>query len=181
VLRLGQFAFPVLLFGASTVLAAGPMAPSEIQATFFIGQPFTATTPSSTKFKMTFTPDEKMTREPLAQHGDKSASAWKLNPKGFCTTWSHSKSNCFTIVPSREIKWSAKTRQFGAICTTPGNLCLYGTACWGWELSHIKQAQRLIKSAGKNGCIELKRELFAYPNLRSGKIRGFVLACSGGK
>jgi hypothetical protein len=23
------------------------------------------------------------------------------------------------------------SRQFGAICTTPGNLCLYGTAWWG--------------------------------------------------
>jgi hypothetical protein len=50
VLRLGAFGFPVLLFGASTVFAAGPMAPSEIQATFFIGQPFTATTPSTQHF-----------------------------------------------------------------------------------------------------------------------------------
>ena len=107
-LRLGQFGFPVLLFGASTFLAAGPMAPSEIQATFFTGQPFTATTPSGTKFKMTFTPDGKMTREPLAQRGNKSTGMWKLNAKGFCTTWSYSKSNCFTIVPSGENKWSVQ-------------------------------------------------------------------------
>jgi hypothetical protein len=105
VLRLGAFAFPVLLFGASTVFAAGPMAPSEVQATFFTGQPFTATTPSGTKFKMTFTPDGKMSREPLEQRGNTSTGTWKLNAKGFCTTWSHSKSSCFTIVPSAENKW----------------------------------------------------------------------------
>ena len=31
-----------------------------------------------------------------------------------------------------------KTHQFGAICTTPGNLCLYGTAWWGWEDSNFQ-------------------------------------------
>jgi len=84
------------------------MAPNEIQATFFTGQPFTATSPSGTKFTMTFTPDGKMTREPVAQTGNKSIGTWRLNAKGFCTTWSHSKSNCFTIVPSGENKWSVQ-------------------------------------------------------------------------
>jgi hypothetical protein len=28
-------------------------------------------------------------------------------------------------------KSRTKTQKFGAICTTPGNLCLYGTAWWG--------------------------------------------------
>ena len=102
---LRPFAFAVILFGASAALAAEPMAPSEIQATFFTRQPFTATTPSGTKFKMTFTPDGKMIHEPLAQPGNKSTGAWKLNVKGFCTTWSHAKSNCFTIVPGGENKW----------------------------------------------------------------------------
>jgi hypothetical protein len=31
-----------------------------------------------------------------------------------------------------------KTHQFGAICRTPGNLCLYGTAWWGWEDSNFQ-------------------------------------------
>jgi hypothetical protein len=66
------------------------MAPTEIQKAFFTGQAFTATTPSGTKFKMTFTPDGKMTREPLAQRGNKSTGTWKLNAKGFCTTWGRS-------------------------------------------------------------------------------------------
>jgi hypothetical protein len=108
VLHLGRFAFAVALFAAGAALAAEPMAPSDIQATFFTGQPFTATTPSGTKFKMTFTPDGKMSREPLEQRGNTSTGTWKLNAKGFCTAWSHSKSNCFTIVPSGENKWSVQ-------------------------------------------------------------------------
>ena len=107
-LRATSLAFAVILFGTSAVLAGEPLAPSEIQTTFFTGQAFTATTPSGTKFKMTFTPDGKMTREPLAQRGNKSTGTWKLNAKGFCTTWSHSKSNCFTIVPGGENKWSVQ-------------------------------------------------------------------------
>ena len=107
-LRVGLFAFAVVLFGASAVIAAEPMAPSEIQATFFTGQPFTATTLSGTKFKMIFTPDGKMTRELFEQSANKTTGTWKLNAKGFCTTWSRSKSNCFTIVPSGEDKWSVQ-------------------------------------------------------------------------
>jgi hypothetical protein len=108
VLRLGRFAFGVTLFAASAALAAEPMTPSEIQANFFTGQPFTATSPSGTKFKMTFTPGGKMIREPLEQSGNTSIGTWKLNAKGFCTTWSHSKPNCFTVVPSGENKWSVQ-------------------------------------------------------------------------
>jgi hypothetical protein len=119
VLRFGWFAFAVALVAASAVFAAEPMAPSEIQATFFTGQAFTARTPSGTKFKMTFTPDGKMAREPLppvtkgiapksAERSTASTGTWKLNAKGFCTTWTHSKPRCFTIVPSGENKWSVQ-------------------------------------------------------------------------
>jgi hypothetical protein len=39
---------------------------------------------------MTFTADGKMTREPLAESGHENSGTWKLNAKGFCTTWQHS-------------------------------------------------------------------------------------------
>jgi hypothetical protein len=109
-LRFGWFAFAVALLAASAVFAADTMAPSEIQAIFFTGQAFTARTPSGTKFKMIFTPDGKMTREPLAQRGNASTGTgtWKLTAKGFCTTWTHSKPTCFTIAPSGENKWSVQ-------------------------------------------------------------------------
>ena len=92
-------------FIASVAFAADTMSPSDIKATFFDGQPFTAATPSGTKFKMTFTPDGKMTREPLAQSGTKISGTWKLSANGFCTTWQHAKPNCYTVVPNGENKW----------------------------------------------------------------------------
>ena len=63
------------------------MAPTDIKATFFNGQPFTAVSPSGTKFTMTFTPDGKMTRLALASSGKTNVGIWKLNAKGFCTSW----------------------------------------------------------------------------------------------
>ena len=73
----------VILFGASAALAAEPMAPNEIKATFFTGQPFTAVSPSGAKFKMVFTADGKMTREPLEQSGNGSAGTWKTQRERF--------------------------------------------------------------------------------------------------
>ncbi len=107
-MRAGLFALVCIPLAASVAFAAEPMAPSDIKATFFNGQPFTAASPSGAKFKMTFTPDGKMTREPLAPSGSKSTGTWKLSAKGFCTTWQHAKPNCFTIIPSGENKWSVQ-------------------------------------------------------------------------
>jgi hypothetical protein len=33
---------------------------------------------------------------------------WRLNAKGFCTTWAHSKPTCFTVAPSGDNKWSVQ-------------------------------------------------------------------------
>ena len=109
VLRASLFVIAIsMLFDASAALAAEPMAPNDIKATFFTGQPFTAASPSGAKFKMTFTPDGKTTREPLEQSGKASAGTWKLSAKGFCTAWGHAKASCFTIIPSGENKWSVQ-------------------------------------------------------------------------
>jgi hypothetical protein len=117
VLRLGLLVFAVILFGASAALAAEPVAPNEIKATFFTGQRFTAASPSGTKFKITFTPDGKMTRESLEQSGNGSAGTWQLSAKGFCTAWGHSKPNCFTVVPSGDNQWSGqKNRNYHRNC-----------------------------------------------------------------
>jgi Methylene-tetrahydromethanopterin dehydrogenase, N-terminal len=42
---------------------------------------------------------------------------------------------CSSRVP---IDPGTKTDEFGAICTTPGNLCLYRTAWWSWEDSNLQ-------------------------------------------
>ena len=96
----------ILLLSASVAFAAEPMAPSDIQATFFNGKPFTASSTSGTQFKMIFTPDGKMTREPRGKSGKKSSGTWKLDTSGFCTTWQQAETNCYTIVPSGKNKWS---------------------------------------------------------------------------
>jgi len=105
VYRLTWLIFVVILFRAHAAWAAEPLSPADIRTTFFSGQPFTAASPSGAKFKMTFTPDGKITREPVEQSGTKSAGTWKLNAKGFCTAWGHAAPNCFTVVPSGENKW----------------------------------------------------------------------------
>ncbi|MGA9321675.1 MAG: hypothetical protein WBW06_11520 [Xanthobacteraceae bacterium] len=91
----------------ASALAAPPakLAPNDIQTTFFNGQPFTAQTPSSLRFKMTFTADGKMKRVPVGK-GSRGDGTWKLSKEGFCTTWKGSKDRCFTVVSAGDNKWS---------------------------------------------------------------------------
>jgi hypothetical protein len=96
----------VVLLTANGAAAADKLAPNDIQSTFFNGQPFTASTPSNLKFKMTFTADGKMKRQPIGT-GARGEGAWKLSKDGFCTTWNSATiSNCFTIVSAGDNKWS---------------------------------------------------------------------------
>ena len=85
---------------------AGRMSPAEIQSTFFTGQAFTAATPANVKFKMTFSPDGKVTREPVGSSGAKGEGTWKLSKEGFCSKWRGGQSNCFAVLPSGANKWS---------------------------------------------------------------------------
>jgi hypothetical protein len=92
---------------ASTGMAlAAPLAPAEIQSTFFNGEAFTSSTPQNIKYTMVFTADGKMTREPLGKAGVKGEGTWKLSKDGFCTTWKNSAANCFNLVVSGDKKWS---------------------------------------------------------------------------
>jgi hypothetical protein len=85
--------------------AATKLAPADIQNTFFDGKPFTATTPSNLKFKMTFAADGNMKRVPVGK-GSRGEGTWKLSKEGFCTTWKGSKDRCFTVVGAGNNKWS---------------------------------------------------------------------------
>ncbi len=85
--------------------APAKLSPTDIQATFFTGQPFTATTPSSLKFKMTFTADGKMKRQPIGT-GSRGEGTWKLSKDGFCTAWKGAQDHCFTVVNAGDNKWS---------------------------------------------------------------------------
>jgi hypothetical protein len=93
---------------ASIILAhaATKLLPNQIQATFFTGEPFTASTPSNIQFKMMFMPDGKVVREPLGKAGIKGEGTWSLSKDGFCTAWKGSKPSCFVLVNVDSNKWS---------------------------------------------------------------------------
>ena len=96
----------LVALAANGVLAADKLAPNDIQSTFFNGQPFTASTTSDLKFKMTFTADGKMKRLPIGK-GTRGEGTWKLSKDGFCTTWGgQTIANCFTLVTAGDNKWS---------------------------------------------------------------------------
>ena len=84
---------------------AGKLAPNEIQETFFNGKPFVASSPSSVKFKMTFTADGKIKRVPIGK-GGRSEGTWTLSKDGFCRSWKTGKEECFTVVSAGANKWS---------------------------------------------------------------------------
>jgi hypothetical protein len=94
----------LLLIGAA--LAATKLTPAQIQATFFNGEPFTSVTPSNIHFRMVFTANGKVTREPVGKSGTKGEGTWTLSKDGFCTAWKGSKASCFTLVQMEPNKWS---------------------------------------------------------------------------
>ena len=105
---LGGLFITAVVAAPAAAPAAAPvakLAPNDIQATFFNGQPFTAATPAHVKFKMTFTADGKMRREPIGA-GNKGEGTWKLSKDGFCTAWSSAQPSCFTIVSAGVNQWS---------------------------------------------------------------------------
>jgi hypothetical protein len=92
--------------GLAVAAPAGRLAPKDIETTFFTGQPFTASTTANSKFKMVFSADNKMTREPVGKAGAKGEGTWRLSADGFCSTWKGSKENCYRIQASGTNKWS---------------------------------------------------------------------------
>ncbi len=103
--RLGAIVVVALLSNTAGH-AATRLTSAEVQAAFFTGQPFTASTPSGVKFKMVFAADGKVTREPLAGAGAKGEGTWKLDKDGFCTTWKGQKPNCYAVLASGQNRWS---------------------------------------------------------------------------
>jgi hypothetical protein len=91
---------------ASAAPAPAKLAPADIQKTFFNGQTFTSSTPSNIQFKMTFSENGKVVREPTGKSGVKGEGTWKLDKDGFCTTWKNSKPNCFIVMSTGDNKWS---------------------------------------------------------------------------
>ena len=105
-MRAALLGVAIATLALDVAFAATKLAPKEIQTEFFDGKTFTAATTSGTKFKMTFTADGKITREPQDRAGAKGEGTWKLSKDGFCTTWKGSTANCYTLVNVEKNKWS---------------------------------------------------------------------------
>ena len=99
------FVAGVAIVASIAPVLAAVLAANEIQATFFTGQPFTASA-TNIKYKMIFAADGKMTREPIGKAGAKSEGTWKLTKEGFCSTWKGSKANCYRVQTAGDNKWS---------------------------------------------------------------------------
>jgi hypothetical protein len=97
----------VTVFAAIAPAFAAVLAPNEIQATFFTGQPFTASGKGG-KFTMVFTADGKMTRELVGKSVAKTEGTWKLTKDGYCSTWKGSTANCYRVESAGENKWLVK-------------------------------------------------------------------------
>ena len=107
ILRASIFsAMALILAGVTVAFSASRLAPNEVKTTFFDGKPFTASTPSGVKFKMVFSADGKVVREPAGTAGAKGEGTWKLDQEGFCTTWKGQKPNCFVVISAGANKWS---------------------------------------------------------------------------
>src|ERR1700741_2954690 len=104
-----------LLIGTAAMAAPAEtqLVPQDIKATFFTGTPFTSAS-GSVKYKMTYNPDGKMTREPIGTGGSKGEGSWKLNGDGFCSTWKGSKANCFRVLAAGYNNWVVRKGNGGA-------------------------------------------------------------------
>jgi hypothetical protein len=100
-----SFVAAVAVLASIAPAFAAALTPNEIQATFFNGQAFTASA-TNIKYKMIFSADGKMSREPIGGGGSKGEGTWKLTKEGFCTTWKGSQPNCFRILTAGDNKWS---------------------------------------------------------------------------
>jgi hypothetical protein len=105
-MRAALLGVAIATLALDVAFAATKLAPKEIQTEFFDGKTFTAATTSGTKFKMTFTADGKITREPQDRAGAKGEGTWKLSKDGFCTSWKGSAAICYTLVNVDKNKWS---------------------------------------------------------------------------
>lgn len=82
------------------------LTPKEIQATFFTGEPFFASTTAGLKFRMVYAPDGKTTRHSMSTSETLAEGSWKLSRDGFCTAWSGGRPSCYVLVATEPNRWA---------------------------------------------------------------------------
>ena len=76
----------------------------RIKELWFDGQPFTATGPDGTAYRMVFTADGKAARTPAAAKKPKpTVGFWRVIAEGYCSRWAGSnREKCFNVRPSED-------------------------------------------------------------------------------
>jgi hypothetical protein len=95
----------VATFGAGAVFAGPLDKPADekltgeaIKATWFNGQPFTATAPDGSVYKFIFQPDGKASKVPTAKKAPAVAGFWRIIAEGYCVRWTGQvREKCFNI------------------------------------------------------------------------------------
>ena len=98
-MRAGTLAVINILLTATAAFAAESMAANDIQANLLQRPTLHRLLAWRHPIQNDLSPDGKMTREPLAHTGYKNNGTWKLTAKGFSTSWSRSKTTCYTVIP----------------------------------------------------------------------------------
>jgi hypothetical protein len=78
----------------------------QIKTQWFDGQPFLATGPDGTAYRMVFTPDGKSTRTPMTGKKPKTVGGfWRVIAEGYCSRWAGSnREKCFNVRKSEDGK-----------------------------------------------------------------------------
>ncbi|MDR3495956.1 MAG: hypothetical protein P4L82_15270 [Ancalomicrobiaceae bacterium] len=93
------------LVAVASADAAGPAKPDDkwpgeqIKSVWFDGQPFTATAPDGTAFKMAYNPDGKSTKVQLgAKKVAPVGGFWRVIAEGYCVRWTGQvREKCFNV------------------------------------------------------------------------------------
>ena len=80
------------------------MTGDQIKAIWFDGQPFTATGPDGTAYRMVFTGDGKAVRTPTTGKKPKAVGGfWRVIAEGYCSRWAGSnREKCFNVRKSED-------------------------------------------------------------------------------
>jgi hypothetical protein len=76
----------------------GKMTGDQVKQHFFNGEQFWSSTPQGVKYRMMFSSDGKMSREPLGKAGAKASGQWQVQKDGFCTQWGNASPNCYGLI-----------------------------------------------------------------------------------
>lgn len=99
-MSLTKLAWAALVAASLTLpaLAAGPLSPDEIKATFGTGNPISGRTSGGMTYTLTLNADGGSQMVLLKGAKTTSTGAWHVSKTGYCSKWGSNATHCYTIV-----------------------------------------------------------------------------------